>query len=441
MAHALVVGLGITGRAVAGALVQRGHDVVAVDDRPDAGTRAAATALGIELVEAPDDTRYDALIAGADMVLPSPGLGDAHRSIVAARRLGVAVRSEFDLAADWDHRPLLAITGTDGKTTVTTLATAMLEASGVRAMAVGNTEVPLVAAIADPAIEVFVVEASSFRLEHSERFAPLVATWLNVAPDHLNLHRSYDDYVAAKARIWRDQDAASYAVGSADDPVVLDRLRQAPARHVTFGLAPEADYRVTDGRLVTPAGDELAVVDDLWRAFPHDVTNALAAAATALPGGASIDGCRAAISGFEGLPHRIALVADARGVAWYDDSKATTPNAALAAVRSFGSVVLIAGGRNKGLDLNVLAMESDRIRGVVAIGEAAAEVEAAFAGLRPVVAASSMGAAVKEAAAMAQQGDAVLLSPACASFDWYESYGERGDDFAIHVRTLTGAQD
>jgi UDP-N-acetylmuramoylalanine--D-glutamate ligase len=375
------------------------------------------------------------------MVLPSPGLGDSHRSILAARRAGVPVRSEFDLAAWWDDRPLLAITGTDGKTTVTTLATAMLEASGVRALAVGNTEVPLVAAIADPAVEVFVVEASSFRLEHSERVGPLVATWRHVAPVHRNLPQSYDHYIAAKARIWRDQAPTSYAIGSADDPVVARELERAPARHVTFGLAPNADYCVRDGILLTPSGDELAAAASLWRAFPHDLTNALAAAATALPGGATVAGCRDALATFRGLPHRIALVADVDGVAWYDDSKATTPNAALAAIRSFPSVVLIAGGQNKGLDLGVLASEAERIRGVVAIGEAAAEVEAAFAGVRPVVVASSMGAAVKEAAGIANAGDAVLLSPACASFDWYRSYGERGDDFAIRVRALTGAQD
>jgi UDP-N-acetylmuramoylalanine--D-glutamate ligase len=268
-----------------------------------------------------------------------------------------------------------------------------------------------------------------------------VATWLNVAPDHLNLHKSYDHYIAAKARIWRDQAPTSYAIGSADDPVVASELERAPARHVTFGLASNADYCVRDGVLLTPSGEELAAAASLWRAFPHDLTNALAAAATALPGGATVAGCRDALARFRGLPHRIALVADVDGVAWYDDSKATTPNAALAAIRSFPSVVLIAGGQNKGLDLGVLASEAERIRGVVAIGEAAAEVEAAFAGVRPVVVASSMGAAVKEAAGIANAGDAVLLSPACASFDWYRSYGERGDDFAIRVRALTGAQD
>ena len=172
-------------------LQKRGHEFVVVDDKDFGG--------------APDVATYERLIGDVDVVIPSPGVGDVHVALDLARRAGVPVRSEFDLAAEWDHRPLLAITGTDGKTTVTTLTTDMLQASGVRAAAAGNTEVPLVAAIDDPAIDVFVVEASSFRIDHSERFAPSVGTWLNFSPDHLNLHRSLESYELAKAKLWRDQ--------------------------------------------------------------------------------------------------------------------------------------------------------------------------------------------------------------------------------------------
>ncbi|MEY2454405.1 MAG: UDP-N-acetylmuramoylalanine--D-glutamate ligase, partial [Acidimicrobiaceae bacterium] len=379
------------------------------------------------------------LIGDVDVVIPSPGVGDVHVALDLARRAGVPVRSEFDLAADWDDRPLLAITGTDGKTTVTTLTTDMLQASGVRAAAVGNTEVPLVAAIDDPAIDVFVVEASSFRIDHSERFAPKVGTWLNFSPDHLNLHRSLESYELAKAKLWRDQSSTDVAIGSIDDAVVLRHLRDAPARHVTFGLADGADYRVEDGQLLTGAGAVLVDVADLPRAFPHDLTNSLAAAATALAGGATIEGCREALVRFQGLPHRISLVGERDGVRWYDDSKATTPNATLTATKSFDSSVLIAGGQNKGLDLGVLVEAAPHVRAVVAIGDAAGEVESAFAGVRPVVVAGSMSDAVAAAGRLAQAGDTVLLSPACASFDWYRSYGERGEDFSTQVRILIGA--
>jgi UDP-N-acetylmuramoylalanine--D-glutamate ligase len=168
------------------------------------------------------------------------------------------------------------------------------------------------------------------------------------------------------------------------------------------------------------------------------VSNALAAAAAAMAAGATLDGLRAALRTFGGLPHRLSLVADAGGVRWYDDSKATNPHAALSAVSAFESVVLVAGGRNKGLDLGVLAKAADRIRAVVALGEAGAEVEAAFAGIRPVTRAATMEEAVRAAAAFARTGDVVLLAPACASFDQYRSYAERGDDFAAAVGRLLG---
>jgi UDP-N-acetylmuramoylalanine--D-glutamate ligase len=446
---ALVVGLGVTGAAVARALVAHGHDVVAADDAAGPAAREAAADLGLDLVEAPAAGELAALVAAADAVLPAPGLPARHPLFAAARAAGVPILSEFDLAAWWDDRPLLAITGTDGKTTVTTLVRDMLLASGLAAVAVGNTPVPLVAAIDDPATDVFVVEASSFRLEHSQRFAPAVATWLNFAPDHLDSHPDLASYEAAKAGIWRDQSADQVAVGNADDRVVARHLAEAPARHVTFGLAAEADFRLVGGAApggrLTGRGEghsdavEIARVEELGRALPHDIANGLAAAATALAGGASIEGVRRGLLDFRGLPHRVALVGEAGGVRFYDDSKATTPHAAATAVAGFESVVLIAGGRNKGLDLRVLAQSAGPIRAVVAIGEAAPEVAAAFDGVRPVTRAGSMDEAVRAAVDLARPGDAVLLSPGCASFDWYGSYGERGDDFTRAVDEVTGA--
>jgi UDP-N-acetylmuramoylalanine--D-glutamate ligase len=446
---ALVVGLGVTGVAGARALVAHGHEVVVADDAAGPAARTAADDLGLDLVEAPPPDELAVLVAGVDAVLPAPGLPARHPLFAAARAAGVPVLSEFDLASWWDDRPLLAITGTDGKSTVTTLVRDMLLASGLAAVAVGNTPVPLVAAIDDPATDVFVVEASSFRLEHSQRFAPAVGTWLNFAPDHLDSHPDLASYEAAKAGIWRDQSADQVAVGNADDPVVARHLAAAPARHVTFGLAAEADFRLVEGaapggRLTGPGAGhgevvEIARVEELARALPHDIANGLAAAATALAGGASVEGVRRGLLDFRGLPHRVALVGEAGGVRFYDDSKATTPHAAATAVAGFESVVLIAGGRNKGLDLRTLAESAGPIRAVVAIGEAAPDVAAAFEGVRPVTRAGSMREAVRTAVDLARPGDAVLLSPGCASFDWYGSYGERGDDFARAVDEVTGA--
>jgi len=430
----LVVGLGVTGRAVAGALVRRGADVVVVDDRDDAGLRTAAEGLGVTLVVAPEADAWPGLLADRHAVLPSPGVPDAH-PVFAAAAGRVPVLSEFDLAGAWDDRPVAAITGTNGKTTVTTLVTAMLQASGVRAVDAGNTDVPLVAAIESPDVEVFVVEASSFRLGHTQHFAPQVATWLNFSPDHLDIHVSLSAYEQAKARIWRELPADGLAVVNADDPVVV---RHAPnrGRVETFGLAGTGDWTERDGWLWQPDGTRLLAIHDLRRSLPHDRSNALAAAATALGVGADLDGIRAALAAFTGLHHRVELVGEWDGVAWFDDSKATTPHATLAALAGFDDVVLVAGGRNKGVDLAALSAGADRIRSVVAIGDAASEVAEAFAGLRPVAVAGDMDEAVALARRAAGSAGVVLLSPGCASFDWYRSYAERGDAFAASVRRI-----
>jgi UDP-N-acetylmuramoylalanine--D-glutamate ligase len=267
-------------------------------------------------------------------------------------------------------------------------------------------------------------------------FAPHVATWLNFAPDHLDVHASLAAYEEAKARIWAGQGPDDVAVANADDAVVMARARarRAPARLATYGLE-RGDWSAPDGRLRGPGGLDLVDVDELPRALPHDVSNGLAAAATAFHAGAAVDAIRAVLRDWRQLPHRVEQVGRrADGVRFFDDSKATTPHAVLAALAGFRSVVLIAGGRNKGLDLSVLTEAGDRVRAVVAIGESAGDVAAAFAGRCPVAEATSMDDAVARAAGLANPGDDVLLSPGTASFDWYRSYGERGDDFARAVR-------
>jgi len=450
----LLHGLGITNSAVARAAVAHGLDVVLSDDDDPPGSRKLASDLGVVVHLAPSEVELRTLVGSVDAVVPAPGLPESHPLFALARDLGRPVLSEFDLAASWDERPVLAITGTNGKTTVTKLVTSMLEHSGVAAAAVGNLETPLVESLARSDLDVFVVEASSFRLARSRTFAPRVATWLNFAPDHLDVHATLDDYRGAKARIWADQRAGDLAVAAVDDPVVdaaaTQLLERAavdgvdPPRVVRFGVGPDVDatrvaYRqegdvlVVDDPAVGPR-TELVSVGELWRSLPHDRSNALAAAATALGGGATFDGVRSALLAFRGLRHRVELVGERDGVRWYDDSKATAPHATLAAVAGFDSVVLIAGGRNKGLDLGELRSGADRIAAVVGIGESAAEVVASFPD-RPFVVAGSMADAVEAAAGLANRGDVVLLSPGCASFDWYGSYSERGDDFTHLVRT------
>jgi UDP-N-acetylmuramoylalanine--D-glutamate ligase len=438
-ARALVLGLGRSGQAVARHLLVRGTSVAVVDDAPGDDARAAASALGLALVERPGTDALADMVVRADLVVPSPGVPASHPVYRLARAAGVAVSGEVELAAGWSSCPLVAVTGTNGKTTVTSLVAEMLSASGVAALAAGNIGLPLCDAVGNEELKVVVAEVSSFQLAFTESFRPAVAVWLNLAADHLDWHGDLDAYVAAKARIWARQGPADVAVVNADDPVVMARAATAPSRVVTFGLeSPSVDFGVVDGWLRGPDGP-LIEVARLPRSLPHDVANALAASAAALAAGATEDGVRAALARFGPLPHRLTLVAYSGGVRWYDDSKATNPHAAAAAVAGFDSVVLIAGGRNKGLDLSTLAQVAGRIRAVVAIGEAAPEVAAAFADLRPVSAAGSMDDAVAAAALAARTGDVVLLSPGCASFDWYSSYAERGDDFARAVHNLLEA--
>ncbi|MCP4962623.1 MAG: UDP-N-acetylmuramoyl-L-alanine--D-glutamate ligase [Actinomycetia bacterium] len=445
----LVVGLAVTGRAVVDAMLRRDIDVVAVDDRPTEAARVAAADRGIELHEAPDAVELKLLVESVDAVIPSPGVPRHHPVWDIAAQAGIVVLSEFDLAASWDDRDIVAITGTNGKTTVTSLVTAMLRRSGIEATAAGNVDTPLVEAIDrlhEPRPDVFVVEASSFRLETVEVFAPRVAVWLNLAPDHLDWHEDLEAYAEAKARIFRSAEelraigVEPVAVVPADDPAIVEHARSSGRTVVTFGrvVADSAipDVGWVDGSLWI--GDHKLVDQvDMPRRLPHDLDNAAAAAAAAHHMGAGDDAIAAELVGFIGLPHRMALVATVDDVDWYDDSKATTPDATLAAVSGLMDAVLISGGRNKGLDLSVLARAADRLAAVVAIGEAADLIAEVFEGLVPVHRASSMSEAIETARRCSVRGGAVVLSPSCASFDWYTNYVERGLDFARLVDSLS----
>jgi UDP-N-acetylmuramoylalanine--D-glutamate ligase len=446
----LVVGLATTGASVVSYTRAAGHDVTVLEDRPPtvgAATDAyraraeQAVAEGAVLVESADAEAAAARGRAADLVVPSPGVRPDHPALVAAHAAGVPVRSEIDLAAArLRARPeaprLIAVTGTNGKTTVTTLIDAMLRTTGIASVAAGNIGRPLLDAAGDD-VAVVVAEVSSFQLAlTTTAFAPDVAVLLNVAEDHLDWHGAVDAYAAAKARVFVHQGPDALLVVNGDDAVADALAADAPGRVVRFvaGVPDLAGYGVYEGELLGPGGVVVAPVPATGA--PHDIANALAAAAAALEVGADLDAVARTLAGFGGLAHRVQLVGERDGVRFYDDSKATNPHATASALAGFEHVVLIAGGRNKHLDLGGLRAHADRLRAVVAIGEAAGEVEAVFAGVVPVVRADSMHDAVRAASARALPHDAVLLSPACASFDWYESYAARGDDFASEVALL-----
>ncbi|MEY3091225.1 MAG: UDP-N-acetylmuramoylalanine--D-glutamate ligase [Actinomycetota bacterium] len=440
--RALVYGVAVAGLATVRALVDRNIDVVAVDDQPTPAKSTALANLGLDLLSTPNDTELAALIDSCDIVVPAPGVPEGHRVVRAAHEAGRRVATELDLAYDWEStrvggpRPIVAVTGTDGKTTTTLLAAAMIQSAGRATVACGNTEVPMVEALAMD-VDCFVVEATSFRLAFTTTFRADAAAWLNLAPDHLDWHESMKTYELAKARLWAHVRPSDTAIGWVDDPIVMRHLGRAACRRVTFGL-DQADYKLVDGELTGPDG-VIGNISSMRRALPHDVTNALCASALVIESGLSdMRSIGAALGDFEAPHHRIEFVGLHDDISWYDDSKATTPHAVRTALRGFSNVVLIAGGRNKGLDLSPIADESERIRAVVAIGDAADEVAAVFAGLRPVEHASSMAEAVGVARRLARPGDTVLLSPGCTSFDWYDGYARRGEDFSRCVRDLMG---
>lgn len=449
-----MVGLRATGSSAVRFLRGRGDDVTVVEDEPGASgyteRRREAEARGALVVEAPPADAWGDLVADRDLVVPSPGVRPGHPVRRAALRAGVSVRGDVDLAVEAARArgvPTVAVTGTNGKTTITTLLRAMLVASGVTAVAAGNIGTPALDALEafEPggAGTVLVLEVSSFQLEDtSSSFRPAVAVLANVAPDHLDWHGTFSAYVAAKARVFLSQGPHDVLVYDRDDDGARALARFAPGRTAAVSLnvgrdehadavgnAAEAVAGLDDALVV--AGSRIDVASGPYA--PHERTDVLLAAHAASEVGATSRGIAAALAGGARLHHRVEPVGQAGGVQFYDDSKATNPHATLAALEGFDHVVLIAGGRNKGLDLGALVARRDRLRAVVTIGESAGELRAAFEGVVPVIDADRMDAAVRAAVAVARPGDAVLLSPACASFDQYPSYAARGDDFAAHV--------
>ena len=443
MTTTLVYGLAIAGRAVAKELVARGQSVVLADDSPDDAAISAHNQLAIELgarfVSKPDAQQLQEIISQVDQVSPAPGVPEEHQVIKFSKTQNKFIASEIELAYQLEQlspnpRPMVAITGTDGKTTTTLMAAAIMSAAGLRATAVGNTELPLIASLKSDA-QAFAVECSSFRLAYTNKFRTSASVWLNLAPDHLDWHSSFDSYKSAKAQMWAHLHSDDAAVVPQHDETICTIANQSGARVVSFG-SESGDYHVSNGFLIAPTG-QIMNISEMRRSLPHDITNALAAAAITIEAGlATKNDVATALAEFVNAPHRIELVITSRGVAWYNDSKATSPHASNVALRSFDSIVLIAGGKNKGLDLDEMACQPNRMRAVVAIGAAQKEIQSAFSKVCEVRTADSMHEAVAAANALAKTGDVVLLSPGCTSYDWYENYGQRGEDFTREVKAL-----
>jgi UDP-N-acetylmuramoylalanine--D-glutamate ligase len=425
----LVLGLGISGRAASEALVSRDYKTCVVDDSPSKAMYDWADNLSVEFLSIPEIDKWDNFLERFSQIVVSPGIPDLHPVFSAAYRVGSTIFDEGDLASKWDQRPRCAVTGTNGKTTVVTLVTEMLKRSGLNAVAAGNLEKPVVAAINDTSADCFVIEASSFRLAHSLNFKASPAVWLNFAPDHLDHHLDLDSYLQAKKHIWEGIEKESDALANFSDPVVK---QHAPKGATGFNI--EGSYCYVKGFNLLLDQDLILDIRDLPRRMPHDLENAQAALLLAQKFGADIDSCVETLESFNGLKHRVEFVVERNGVSFVNDSKSTTPHSTVSALRGLPGAVLIAGGKNKGLDLNPL--KETKPIAVIAIGETAEEIIEIFKDECSVEIANTMDEAVEMALKKASPKGTVLLSPACASFDWYESYSERGLDFIRAVSEL-----
>jgi UDP-N-acetylmuramoylalanine--D-glutamate ligase len=437
----LVVGGGRTGRAVAAVLGARGVQVRLADRRP-AAALAPAPPAGLPGVELRLGEDGPALLGGVELVVPSPGVPRTAPVLAAAVAGGIPVLSEVELAFRLLDCPLVAITGTNGKSTTTSLVGLALVRAGRRAFVGGNLGTPLVTAV-DLRPEVAVAEVSSFQLEWVERLRPRVGALLNLTPDHLDRHADFGEYRAAKARLFAAQAPGDFAVVNRDDPEAWAVARELRAAVVPFGAAAVpcgAFVRAGEVVLRPPDGPEERYRLDRTRLRgAHNLENVLAAVAVARLAGAGAEAVQQAIDELEPLPHRLACVAVRGGVRWIDDSKATNVGAAAKSLESFaGPVVLLAGGVDKGGGYAPLAERArGRVRLALLFGAARERIAEALdeAGV-PVERMPTLEAAVATAAARARSGDTVLLAPACASFDMFPDYAARGRAFRAAVEAL-----
>jgi UDP-N-acetylmuramoylalanine--D-glutamate ligase len=437
----VVVGAARSGIAAAELLVARGARVTLTDMRSDldAAARLQAAAVQVELSGHRPET-----FAGAALIVVSPGVPLDQPALQAARQRGVPIIGELELASRWIRGRIVAITGTKGKSTTTTLVGRMLSEAGHPVLVGGNIGVPLSTQVDQSTAQTLhVVEVSSFQLETTTTFRPWIAVWLNFADDHLDRHPTIEAYASAKARIFANQTPEDWAVLNADDVEVMGRATSIAARRIQFALSGRIDVGfVIDGdwivRRTATATERLVPLAAVELTGRHMLHNVLAATAAASLAGASSQAMTKALRGFRGLEHVMEPAGEIAGIRFVNDSKATNVDAACRSIESFPpGVVAIIGGRFKGGDLRRLREPlAGRGTAVVAIGEAAAEVKQAVSGVVPVIEAGSMREAVERAYEAAPPAGVVLLAPACASFDWFRDYAERGNAFKEEVARL-----
>ncbi len=444
-----VLGLGKSGLAIAKVLAAKGSRVIASDSR----TREELAEIATQLPEGVDleaGSHANACME-ADLIVVSPGVPVGLPVLQAAEADGVEVIGEIELAyrlgQDSHAVPIVAITGTNGKTTTTTLTGEIFKAAGLNAPLGGNIGHPLVL-LAEDSVDWLIAEVSSFQLETVQAFRPHIAAWLNFTDDHLNRHGTREAYFAAKKRLFAKQNAEDWAVINADDPALSALMGELTAQVLPFSLsgAIAQGVVVSDGWIVwRKDGDEVPVapIADIQLRGAHNLENCLAATAMALAAGIAPGIIALALRDFRAVEHRIEPVATIDGALWYNDSKGTNYDSTIKAIESFSEpLVLIAGGRDKGGAITpMIDAISKRVAHTVLLGEAAPYFERVLraAGYEAITMASDLPSALQAARAHAVDGGVVLFSPACASFDMFRSYEERGRLFKQQVHALAEA--
>jgi UDP-N-acetylmuramoylalanine--D-glutamate ligase len=444
----LVVGLGKSGVASALFLKKRGARVTVSDSKPQEQLGEDIPILLDHGIIVETGGHGERTFHGQDLIVVSPGVPVDSPALVQARALGEPVIGEIELAAQFLPNNIVAITGSNGKTTTTTLTGEIIGAGGYSTQVGGNIGTPAISLVdAAQTDSVIVLEVSSFQLETIQTFRPKVAVVLNVTPDHLDRHRTFETYVDAKARIFENQQASDFAVLNADDPVCVGLANRTRAQVFWFSRKKEVQQGASlrDGRILfrdSSGQQEIMLVSEISLKGAHNLENTLAAICAGALMRCAPERIRAAVRNFKAVEHRLEYVATIRGVEYYNDSKATNVDATIKALESFpANIHLILGGKDKDSNYTVLNdLLRQRVKRVYMIGAAAGKIESQIKDAAEIVHAESLDNAVKQASANAQPGDIVLLAPACASFDQFRNYEHRGKVFKELVRQLGKAE-
>ncbi len=442
----LVVGLGKSGVAAALFLKSRGAQVTVSDSKPQEQLSEEIPILLDHGIAVETGGHGERTFHGQDLIVVSPGVPVDSPALVQARALGEPVIGEIELAARFLPKNMVAITGSNGKTTTTTLIGEIISAGGYPTRVGGNIGTPAISLVATARRDsVIVLEVSSFQLETIQTFRPKVAVVLNVTPDHLDRHRTFETYVDAKGRIFENQQADDFAVLNADDPVCVGLAGRTRAQVFWFSRKKEVQQGASlrDGRILfrdSSGQQEIMVASEIPLKGAHNLENTLAAICAGALMKCAPERIRAAVRNFKAVEHRLEYVATVRGVEYYNDSKATNVDATIKALESFpANIHLILGGKDKGSDYTVLNdLLRQRVKRVYTIGAAAEKIESQVKDAAEIVHAESLDSAVQRASASAQPGDIVLLAPACASFDQFRNYEQRGKVFKALVQRLAG---